>query len=112
MTEPVSPPSPATDRWKAWDDFLEATPNTGFMQSSWWADFRATAGFEHFGAVLKDRNGVVGGAMVQKFSSAADSGFYYIQDGHVLPGMRWLRKRFLRPYSKASSPIARPNPDN
>jgi len=85
MTEPVSPLSPATDRWKAWDDFLEATPDTGFMQSSWWADFRATAGFEHFGAVLKDGNGVVGGAMVQKFSSAADSGFYYIQDGPVLP---------------------------
>ena len=80
------PPRPrATDRWKAWDDFLEETPNTGFMQSSWWADFRATVGFEHFGAVLKDRNGVVGGAMVQKFSSAPESGFYYIQDGPVLP---------------------------
>jgi len=86
MSEPVSTPPPAADRWKAWDGFLEATPDTGFMQSSWWADFRTTVGFEHFGAVLKDRNGIVGGAMVQKFSCASQSRFYYIQDGPVLPG--------------------------
>ena len=83
--EPISPPPHSTDRWKAWDCFLETTPYTGFMQSSWWADFRSTVGFDHFGAVLKNRNGVVGGAMVQKFSYAPQSAFYYIQDGPVLP---------------------------
>ena len=74
-----------TDRWKAWDTFLEARHETGFMQSSWWADFRATTGFEYFGVTLKDQGGVVGGALVTKLSCASDNCFYYIQDGPVLP---------------------------
>jgi len=75
-----------TDRWNAWDRFLEATPETGFMQSSWWADFRATTGFEYFGVTLKNEGAVVGGAVVTKLSYASDSCFYYIQEGPVLPG--------------------------
>jgi len=75
----------ARDRWKAWDDFLESKPDTGFMQSSWWADFRATVGYEHFGAVLKSGGAVVGGAMVQKYCYAPNQAFYYIQDGPALP---------------------------
>jgi lipid II:glycine glycyltransferase (peptidoglycan interpeptide bridge formation enzyme) len=74
-----------SDRWKAWDTFLEARHETGFMQSSWWADFRATTGFEYFGVTLKDQGGVVGGALVTKLSCASDNCFYYIQDGPVLP---------------------------
>jgi len=81
MLLPVS----ETDRWKAWDNFLEATHETGFMQSSWWADFRATTGFEYFGVTLKDQGALVGGAVVTKLSYASDSCFYYIQDGPVLP---------------------------
>lgn len=73
------------DRWKAWDSFLEATPYTGFMQSSWWAEFRAPMGYEHFGVTLKDEGAIVGGAMVAKWSYAPGSCFYYIQDGPVLP---------------------------
>ena len=81
-----SPYPPSTeDRWTAWDRFLEATPDAGFMQSSWWADFRATTGYEHFGAILKHRNEIVGGAMVMKFSFAPQECFYYITDGPVLP---------------------------
>jgi lipid II:glycine glycyltransferase (peptidoglycan interpeptide bridge formation enzyme) len=85
MFEAASVPTPSTDRWTAWDSFLEATAETGFMQSSWWADFRTTLGFEHFGVTLKNRDGIVGGAMVQKLSYTSESCFYYIQDGPVLP---------------------------
>ena len=85
MSADDSPPPSAANRWEMWDTFLEATPETGFMQSSWWADFRTTAGYEHFGAILKDSNAVVGGAMVQKFTYAPQSCFYYVQDGPVLP---------------------------
>jgi lipid II:glycine glycyltransferase (peptidoglycan interpeptide bridge formation enzyme) len=85
MFEAGSVPTPATDRWTAWDSFLEATAETGFMQSSWWADFRTTVGFEHFGVTLKNKDVIVGGAMVQKFSYTSGSCFYYIQDGPVLP---------------------------
>lgn len=86
MPAPVAPLPAATDRWKAWDSFLEATPDSGFMQTSWWADFRTTVGFEYFGAILKHRNDILGGALVQKFSCASESCFYYIQDGPALPG--------------------------
>jgi len=85
MSEAVLPSPSATDRSKAWDGFLEAMPETGFMQTSWWADFRTTVGFGHFGAILKDKNGIVGGAVVQKFPYSSQSCFYYIQDGPVLP---------------------------
>lgn len=86
MSAPVPPPPHSTDRWDAWDGFLETTPETGFMQSSWWADFRLGYGFEHFGAILRDRNGIVGGALVLKFSYTPDCCFYYIPEGPVLSG--------------------------
>jgi len=54
------------------------------MQSSWWADFRATAGFEHFGITLKDQGVLVAGALALKVSYAPQRCFYYIQDGPVL----------------------------
>jgi lipid II:glycine glycyltransferase (peptidoglycan interpeptide bridge formation enzyme) len=81
----MSQPLPESDRWKNWDAFLEATPETGFMQSSWWADFRATVGFEYFGVTLKNEGAIVGGALVTKLSFAPDQSFYYIQEGPVLP---------------------------
>jgi lipid II:glycine glycyltransferase (peptidoglycan interpeptide bridge formation enzyme) len=86
ISKPVSPDPSASDRWKAWDQFVEATPETGFMQSSCWIDFRSTCGFENFGITLKDGNDIVGGAVVLKFLYAEDRCFYYIQDGPVLPG--------------------------
>jgi peptidoglycan pentaglycine glycine transferase (the first glycine) len=81
----MSPTSAALDRWQAWDRLLQATPETGFMQSSWWADFRTIAGFQHFGIMLKDRNTILGGAVVLKYSYADDRCFYYMPEGPVLP---------------------------
>jgi len=79
----LSPASP--DRWQAWDRLLAATPETGFMQSSWWAEFRITAGFEHFGIMLKNGGAILGGAVVLKFTYADDHCFYYVPEGPVLP---------------------------
>jgi peptidoglycan pentaglycine glycine transferase (the first glycine) len=81
----MTQPSSETDRWKAWDTFLAATNETGFMQSSWWGDFRAMTGFEYFGLTFKDQGSIIGGALVTRLSYASDSSFYYIQDGPVLP---------------------------
>jgi lipid II:glycine glycyltransferase (peptidoglycan interpeptide bridge formation enzyme) len=78
-------PSPL-DRWQSWDSLLAANAATGFMQSSWWAEFRIVGGFEHFGIMLKDRGTVVGGAVVLKFRFVDDRCFYYVPDGPVLPG--------------------------
>lgn len=77
--------SPGTERWAAWDHFLETIPATGFMQSSWWAEFRLASGYEHFGAILKHDGTILGGAVVMRFSYAPDSCFYYIPEGPVLP---------------------------
>jgi peptidoglycan pentaglycine glycine transferase (the first glycine) len=93
MSPRSSPAAPAAavaaaapaNAWSAWDRFLEVTPATGFMQSSWWADFRTTVGFAHFGAILRSGGEVVGGAMVQRLRHRCGSAFYYIQDGPVLP---------------------------
>jgi peptidoglycan pentaglycine glycine transferase (the first glycine) len=71
--------------WKSWDTFLEAESGTGFMQSSWWADFRSTVGFGHFAAIVRSRGSIVGGALVQRFMYDDDRCFYYMQDGPVLP---------------------------
>src|SRR5690348_610890 len=73
------------DSWKVWDHFLEAT-DAGFMQSSWYADFRASVGYQCFGIVLKDTPGIVAGALVMKWSYAPNECFYYISDGPVLSG--------------------------
>jgi lipid II:glycine glycyltransferase (peptidoglycan interpeptide bridge formation enzyme) len=73
------------DRWRAWDEFLEARPDTGFMQASWWADFRADAGYGHFASILKHQGAILGGALVMKFWPTPLSCFYYIPDGPVLP---------------------------
>lgn len=81
---PSAPVDPA-DRWQAWDRFLEATPATGFMQSSWWAAFRTDAGYRHFGAVVKQHEQILGGALVLAFSYGSDGCFYYMPEGPVLP---------------------------
>jgi lipid II:glycine glycyltransferase (peptidoglycan interpeptide bridge formation enzyme) len=72
-------------RWSAWDRFVEATPDTGFMQSSSWATFRSNSGFGHFAVTLKDGDKIVGGAVVGKRAFEPGRCFYYIQDGPVLP---------------------------
>src|SRR5256885_7290146 len=73
------------DRWKAWDTFVEATPDAGFMQTSWYADFRASVGYQSFCVTLKYEETIVGGALVMKWSYAPQRCFYYISDGSILP---------------------------
>lgn len=73
------------DRWKAWDGFLETNPDAGFMQTSWWAEFRASMGYESFGITLRENGAIVGGAMVMKWSYGTRGCFYYLPDGPVLP---------------------------
>ena len=103
IADPISPPGSATearesngsdseslqpsaeDRWGVWDKFVEAAPETGFMQTSWWVEFRNYCGFENFGITLTDGKTIFGGAVVLKYSYSDDGCFYYIQDGPVLP---------------------------
>jgi lipid II:glycine glycyltransferase (peptidoglycan interpeptide bridge formation enzyme) len=88
-SRPVPPPAPRADlgaeRWRAWDAFLAARADTGFMQTSWWADFRRHAGYEHFAAVLRQDGAIVGGAMVMKYVYAPRRCFYYVPEGPAVP---------------------------
>ncbi|HXV39830.1 MAG TPA: peptidoglycan bridge formation glycyltransferase FemA/FemB family protein [Steroidobacteraceae bacterium] len=72
-------------RWSAWDRFVAAAPDTGFMQSSPWAQLRARAGGKHFAVTLKDGDAIVGGALVGKWTYEPGRCFYYVQEGPVLP---------------------------
>jgi peptidoglycan pentaglycine glycine transferase (the first glycine) len=69
------------NRWKSWDTFLEAQSSAGFRQSSWYAAFRATCGWDSFGAVLRDRLEIVGGGLVFKRLFGGGKSYYYIPDG-------------------------------
>jgi peptidoglycan pentaglycine glycine transferase (the first glycine) len=73
------------ERWQAWDRFVEARDDGGFMQASWWAHFRESIGFDHFGIVLRSDGRIVGGALVARWPFASGRCFYYIQDGPLLP---------------------------
>jgi peptidoglycan pentaglycine glycine transferase (the first glycine) len=72
-------------RWTAWNEFLESKTDTGFLQSSWWADLRVPCGWGHFGVVHRDEETIVGGAVVMTCSFAPEKCFYYIPEGPVLP---------------------------
>lgn len=74
-----------SDRWQEWDRFVEAAPDSGFMQTSWWAEFRSMCGYRCFGVTIRDGGAIVGGAMVMKRSFTQDHCFYLICDGPLLP---------------------------
>ena len=74
-----------SERWEEWDRFVEAAPDAGFMQTSWWAEFRAMCGYRCFGVTIRDEGAIVGGAMVMKRFFDDRHGFYLICDGPLLP---------------------------
>ena len=81
----MSDPETDSNAWQAWDRFVETADDTGFMQSSLWAMFRASSGYEYFAVIVKEQDTIVGGALVAKWSYSPRSCFYYIQDGPLLP---------------------------
>jgi lipid II:glycine glycyltransferase (peptidoglycan interpeptide bridge formation enzyme) len=85
MVEEGVAAGPGADRWAAWDRFVAATPTSGFMQTSWWAEFRAMAGYRNFGAMIRQRGVVLGGGVVHVLSWDDAHGFYYLPDGPILP---------------------------
>ncbi|GEO18678.1 peptidoglycan bridge formation glycyltransferase FemA/FemB family protein [Microvirga aerophila] len=71
------------DKRATWDTFIETKTDTGFRQSSWYTALKVARGWEHFGTVLRDKDTIVGGAMVLARSFAPDKRYYYIPDGPV-----------------------------
>jgi lipid II:glycine glycyltransferase (peptidoglycan interpeptide bridge formation enzyme) len=70
----------------AWDQFLQSSrPDVGFMQTSWWANIKAASGWNHFDVIIKDIQGILGGARVYTRSFTPGACYYYVPDGPVLP---------------------------
>ena len=81
-------PKPArteSERWEEWDRFVEASPDSGFMQTSWWAEFRSMCGYGCFGVKIREQGAIVGGAVVMKRSFDGRHAFYLVCDGPLLP---------------------------
>ena len=76
----------AAARWDAWDRFVAGNPAAGFMQSSWWADFRTQVGFGHFATILRHDGAVLGGAVVLTYEYEPGYAFFYMPEGPVLAG--------------------------
>ena len=75
-----------TFRATTWDAFLETSRrDIGFKQSTWWADFLGTRGWENFGVALRESDVTVGGANVLRKEISTGKCFYYMPHGPVLP---------------------------
>ena len=74
--------SPANE----WDRYLETErPDIGYKQSSWWAEFQRSRGWESFSIVARDGDAICGGANVLVKMFVPGKYFYYIPHGPVLP---------------------------
>lgn len=69
-----------------WDEFIGLPQSrSGYKQSSWWADFLTCVGWEDFGLVFSDDEGIVGGARVLSIPFTDDKNYFYVPHGPVLP---------------------------
>ncbi len=74
--------SPITE----WDQFLQTSrPDIGYKQTSWWAEFQRSRGWESFSLVARDGGAICGGANVLVKMFLPGKYFYYIPHGPVLP---------------------------
>lgn len=81
----TAPAQSESERWEEWDRFVEASPDCGFMQTSWWAEFRSMCGYRCFGVKIREQGAITGGAMVMKRFFDPRHVFYLICDGPLLP---------------------------
>lgn len=77
--------SPVATGWVVWDRFLQTRQDTGFRQSSWWAEFGAATGIRNFGVVIRRQGIVIGGGVVHTFAWRPGEGFFHLPEGPVLP---------------------------
>lgn len=71
--------------WKiSWDELVQHTPWSGFMQSFFWADFKRRIGWDTYkiGAIEKKR--LIFGAVVMKFHYSKSTNFLYVPEGPVM----------------------------
>jgi len=69
---------------KEWENQVRENPFSGFMQSCFWTKFANLLNWPTFKIGLFDKNKLIGGAVVTKFTSGKNN-YLYIPEGPVLP---------------------------
>lgn len=75
---------------RSWDELVASCPESGFMQSSAWADFRRGQGYGVVHAGLFEGDRLVGGAIAYGPPAPAVGGLWVLPEGPVLP---WSEER-------------------
>jgi len=70
---------------REWEDLTKNNPVTGFMQSFYWAEFQNLIGWETYKIGIFDKNKLIGGAIIGKYSHYKDYNFLFIPEGPVIP---------------------------
>lgn len=80
---------------KEWEDLVKRTPTSGFMQSFFWSEFKQFLGWETFKIGIFEKEKLIGGAIVSKYSHYNNLNFLCIPEGPVLPyGTKKAEKMF------------------
>lgn len=76
---------PASSLGAQWEELVITNPNSGFMQSSYWARFKRSMGFTvlHMGLFMDNK--LVGGSVFYAAPNCKGAGFLAAPDGPVLP---------------------------
>lgn len=70
---------------KEWENLTKNNPDTGFMQSFYWAEFKNLIGWETYKIGVFDKGKLLGGAIIGKYSHYKYYNFLYIPEGPVIP---------------------------
>jgi lipid II:glycine glycyltransferase (peptidoglycan interpeptide bridge formation enzyme) len=70
---------------KQWEDLIKENPASGYMQSFWWAQFQNLLGWETYKIGIFEKEKLLGGAVIAKYSHYKNKSILYIPEGPVLP---------------------------
>lgn len=68
-----------------WENLVKSNPASGYMQSFFWAEFRALLGWDIYKIGILEENKLIGGAIVAKYAHFPYGSFLSISEGPVLP---------------------------
>lgn len=68
-----------------WENLVKSNPSSGFMQSFFWTDLKQLLGWETYKIGIFEKNKLIGGAVIGKFSHFKKISFLAIPEGPVLP---------------------------
>jgi peptidoglycan pentaglycine glycine transferase (the first glycine) len=68
-----------------WEKLVARNPASGFMQSFFWTNFVNLLGWPTFKIGIFEKNNLIGGAVITKFTEDNEHNYLYISEGPVIP---------------------------